>query len=128
MTLLFEKHSPTKVLNFVETLLENLVEKVLNLNFIDRKLVDQLKEILNVNWNSLIDSIFYRQKHKFIEIIIVNLENQVRLITSATRQMRRLVVFGRRLSARFPCPTGQEIARNPHLRVASYVSGQFIAP
>ena len=35
--------------------------------------------------------------------------------------MRRLVVFGRRLSARFPCPAGQEIARNPPLRVASYV-------
>ena len=31
------------------------------------------------------------------------------------------VVFGRRLFARFPCPTGQEIARNPPLRVASYV-------
>jgi hypothetical protein len=31
------------------------------------------------------------------------------------------VVFGRRLSARFPCPAGQEIARNPPLRVASYV-------
>ncbi len=42
-------------------------------------------------------------------------------ITSATRQVRRLVVFGRRLSARFPCPAGQEIARNPPLRVASYV-------
>ncbi len=35
--------------------------------------------------------------------------------------MRRLVVFGRRLSARFPCPVGLEIARNPPLRVASYV-------
>ena len=32
------------------------------------------------------------------------------------------VVFGQRLSARFPCPAGQEIARNPHLRVASYVT------
>jgi hypothetical protein len=31
------------------------------------------------------------------------------------------VVFGWRLSARFPCPAGQEIARNPPLRVASYV-------
>ena len=47
-------------------------------------------------------------------------------LTSATRQMRRLVVFGRRFSARFPCPAGQEIARNPPLRVASYVVGQFI--
>jgi hypothetical protein len=34
------------------------------------------------------------------------------------------VVFGRRLSARFPCPAGQEIARNPPLRVASYVMGK----
>jgi len=41
--------------------------------------------------------------------------------TSATRQVRRQWVFGRRLSARFPCPAGQEIARNPPLRVASYV-------
>jgi len=41
--------------------------------------------------------------------------------TSATRQARRLVVFGRRFSARFPCPIGQEIARSPPLRVASYV-------
>jgi len=42
-------------------------------------------------------------------------------ITSATRQVRQQWVFGRRLSARFPCPAGQEIARNPPLRVASYV-------
>jgi hypothetical protein len=35
------------------------------------------------------------------------------------------VVFGWRLSARFPCPAGQEIARNPPLRVASYVSGHY---
>ena len=42
-------------------------------------------------------------------------------ITSATRQVRCQWVFGRRLSARFPCPAGQEIARSPSLRVASYV-------
>jgi hypothetical protein len=35
------------------------------------------------------------------------------------------VVFGRRLSARFPCPAGQEIARNPPLRGVSYVSVHF---
>jgi len=34
------------------------------------------------------------------------------------------VVFGRRLSARFPCPAGQEIARCPPLRVASYVTNK----
>ena len=38
------------------------------------------------------------------------------------------VVFGQRLSARFPCPTGQKIARNPPLRVASYVVGHIISP
>jgi len=48
--------------------------------------------------------------------------------TSATRQVRRLWVFGRRLSARFPCPAGQEIARSPPLRVASYVTGNPKAP
>ncbi len=47
------------------------------------------------------------------------------LITSATRQGRQRWVFGRRLSARFPCPAGQEIARNPPLRVASYVGNHF---
>jgi len=35
--------------------------------------------------------------------------------------VRQQWLFGRRLSARFPCPVGQEIARNPPLRVASYV-------
>jgi hypothetical protein len=34
------------------------------------------------------------------------------------------VVFGGHLSARFPCPTGQEIACNPPKRVASYVMGK----
>ena len=37
------------------------------------------------------------------------------------------VVFGRRLSARFPCPAGQEIARSPPLRVASYVSANILS-
>jgi predicted GTPase len=34
------------------------------------------------------------------------------------------VVFGQRFSARFPCPAGQEIARSPPLRVASYVGNK----
>ena len=37
------------------------------------------------------------------------------------------VVFGRRLSARFPCPAGQEIARSPPLRVASYVTANILS-
>ena len=48
-----------------------------------------------------------------------------RLQTSAIRQVLRQWVFGRRLSARLPCPAGQEIARNPPLRVASYVIGNY---
>ena len=58
---------------------------------------------------------------------MVTQDTQPERITSANRQMRRLVVFGRRRSARFPCPAGQEIARNPPLRVASYVSGHCVA-
>ena len=51
--------------------------------------------------------------------------NEGQQLTSATRQVRQQWVFGRRLSARFPCPAGQEIARNPPLRVASYVVGNI---
>ncbi len=34
------------------------------------------------------------------------------------------VVFGGRLSARFPCPAGQEIARNPQLHIVPSVMGK----
>lgn len=44
-------------------------------------------------------------------------ENQQ--LSSATRPAA--MVCGVDLFARFPCPTGQEIARNQPLRVASYI-------
>ena len=50
----------------------------------------------------------------------INTRNNSKLPANAAKS-----VFGQRLFARFPCPAGQEIARNPPLRVASYVMGQF---